>query len=107
MTSRFDRFDPTVEPVTRPPGPFSGSLTDPVFKTLAHSRRFGRVKRLLTAVNGKESSAALQQGEPDLKGLNNLEQLDISHNQFDGLTTHSGMITKPPQYQENNEPKKM
>ncbi|KAF5949001.1 hypothetical protein HYC85_014958 [Camellia sinensis] len=29
MTSRFDRFDPTVEPVTRPPGPFSGSLTGP------------------------------------------------------------------------------
>ncbi|GMP73975.1 hypothetical protein CsSME_00031529 [Camellia sinensis var. sinensis] len=26
----------------------------------------------------------------DLKGLNNLEQLDISHNQFDGFITHSG-----------------
>ena len=37
MTSWFDRFDPTVEPVTRPPGLFSGSLTGPVFKTLAVS----------------------------------------------------------------------
>ncbi|KAF5954918.1 hypothetical protein HYC85_007774 [Camellia sinensis] len=30
MTSRFDRFDPTVELVTRPLGLFSGSLTGSV-----------------------------------------------------------------------------
>ncbi|GMQ05634.1 hypothetical protein CsSME_00050587 [Camellia sinensis var. sinensis] len=34
MTSQFYRFDPTVEPVTRSPGLFSGSLTSPILKTL-------------------------------------------------------------------------
>lgn len=37
MTSWFDSSSTAVEPLTRPLGPFSGSLTGPVFKPLVSS----------------------------------------------------------------------